>query len=162
MMGVSGYGSFFCLWAVRDRSARGRMFTEPWAMPASAGTMKIERGVVYNPTIYHGYLLVRKNRHPGRRQPWLLPPPIGPPRPFHSRARVDRAMGDAPFCRRHENLAGVDVLSTIHHGDFLQNNLSSWALPAMVSTAAYGPSATVLLEDARLQGHGRRHLPPAP
>jgi hypothetical protein len=99
-MGVSGYGSFFCLWAVRARSARGRMFTEPWATPPTAGSMKIEQGVVYNPTIHHGYLL-EKNRHPGRRQPWPLPPHIGPPRPFHSSARVDRAMGDAPYRRRH-------------------------------------------------------------
>jgi hypothetical protein len=58
-MGVSGYGSFFCLWAVRARSALGRVFTEPWAMPPTAGTMKIERGVVYDPTIHH-LLLVRK------------------------------------------------------------------------------------------------------
>ena len=29
--------------------------------------MKIERVVVYNPTIHYGYLL-EKNRHPGRRQ----------------------------------------------------------------------------------------------
>ena len=56
-MGVSGYGSFFCLWAVCARSARGRVFTEPWATPPTAGAMKIERGVVYNPTIHHGYLL---------------------------------------------------------------------------------------------------------
>jgi hypothetical protein len=55
-MGGSGYGSFFCLWAVRARSARGRVFTEPWATPPTAGAMKIERGVVYNPTIHHGYL----------------------------------------------------------------------------------------------------------
>jgi hypothetical protein len=77
-MGVSGYGSFFCLWAVRTRSARGRVFTEPWATPPTVGAMKIERGVVYDPTI-HQWLLVRKKRHPGRRQPWPLPPPIGPP-----------------------------------------------------------------------------------
>jgi hypothetical protein len=50
-MGVSGYGSFFCLWAVRTRSARGRVFTEPWATLPTAGAMKIERGVVYDPTI---------------------------------------------------------------------------------------------------------------
>jgi hypothetical protein len=37
---------------------------------------------------------------------------------------------------------------TIHHGNFLENNSSSWALPAMVSTAAYGPSAAVLLKGA--------------
>jgi hypothetical protein len=43
-------------------------------------------------------------------------------------------MGNAPFRRRHENLVGVDALPTIHHGNFLQKNSSSWALPAMVST----------------------------
>jgi hypothetical protein len=68
-MGISSYGSFFCLWAVRARSAQGRVFTEPWATSPTAGAMKIERGVVYNPTIHHGYLL-EKNRHPGHRQPW--------------------------------------------------------------------------------------------
>ena len=69
-------------------------------MPPTAGAMKIERGVVYNPTIHHGYLLeLEKNHHPGRRQPWPLPLPIGPPRPFRSRARVYRAMGDAPYRR---------------------------------------------------------------
>jgi len=58
-MGVSSYGSFFCLWAVRNHSARGRVFTEPWATPPSTGAMKIERRVVlvYNLTIHHGYLL---------------------------------------------------------------------------------------------------------
>jgi hypothetical protein len=108
-MGVRGYGSFFCLWAVRARSARGRVFTKPWATPPTAGAMKIEHGVVYNPTIHHDYLL-EKNRHPGRCQPWSLPPPIGPPWPFRSRTRVERAMGDDPYRRRHENLVGVDVL----------------------------------------------------
>jgi hypothetical protein len=29
---------------------------------------------------------------------------------FAKKARVDWAMGDAPYRRRHENLAGVDVL----------------------------------------------------
>jgi hypothetical protein len=58
-MGVSGYCSFFCLWAVRARSARGRVFTEPWATSPTAGAMKIEQGVVYNPIIHH-WLLVRK------------------------------------------------------------------------------------------------------
>jgi hypothetical protein len=38
---------------------------------------------------------------------------------------------------------------TIHQGIFLHNNSSSWALPAMVSTTAFGPSATVLLKGAR-------------
>ncbi len=104
-MGVSGYGYFFCLGAVCARSAHRRVFTEPWETPPTDGTMKIKRGVVYNPTIHHGYLL-DKNRHPGRRQPWPLPPPIVPPRLFRSRARVDRAMGDAPYRWRHENRAG--------------------------------------------------------
>jgi hypothetical protein len=56
-MGVGGYGSFFCLWAVHARSARGQVITEPWATPPTAGAMKIERGVVYDPTIHH-WLLV--------------------------------------------------------------------------------------------------------
>ena len=43
-MGVSGHGSFFCLWAVRARSARASALTEPWATPSTAGAMKIERG----------------------------------------------------------------------------------------------------------------------
>ena len=68
---------------------------------------------------------------------------IGPPRPFCSRARVDRAMVDAPYRWHHENLAGVDVLPNNPPWQFLQNNLSSWAPPAMVSTAAYGPSAAI-------------------
>jgi hypothetical protein len=58
-MGVSGYGSFFCLLAVCARSARGHALTGPWATPPTAGAMKIERGVVYDPTIHH-WLLVRK------------------------------------------------------------------------------------------------------
>jgi len=41
----------------RNPAARGHVFTEPWATPPSAGAMKIERGVVYNPIIHHGYLL---------------------------------------------------------------------------------------------------------
>ena len=53
-MGVSGYGSFFCLWAIHARSAQGSVFTEPWATPPTAGAMKIKRGVVYSPTIQHG------------------------------------------------------------------------------------------------------------
>ena len=55
------------LGAVRARSARGRVFIEPWVTPTTAGAMKIERGVVYNPTIHHGYLS-EKIRHAGRRQ----------------------------------------------------------------------------------------------
>jgi hypothetical protein len=38
---------------------------------------------------------------------------------------------------------------TIHHGDFLLNKSSSWAPPAMASTAAYGPSVALPLEDMR-------------
>ncbi len=86
-MGVSGYGIFFRLWAVRARSAQQRLLTMPWAMPPTAGAMKIERGVVYSPTIHHGYLLEKIS--------------------------------------------------------------SSWAPPAMASTAAYGPSAAVPLNGAR-------------
>jgi hypothetical protein len=35
----------------------GCVLTGPWAMPLTAGTMKIERGVVYNPKIHHGNFL---------------------------------------------------------------------------------------------------------
>ena len=38
---ASADGSFFCLWAVRAHSARGRALTEPWATPPTAGAMKI-------------------------------------------------------------------------------------------------------------------------
>jgi hypothetical protein len=30
--------------------------------------MNNEQGVVYNPTIHHGFFVSEKNRHPGRRQ----------------------------------------------------------------------------------------------
>ncbi len=53
-MGVNGHGIFFRLWAVRARSARQRLLTTPWATPPTAGAMKIERGMVYSPTIHHG------------------------------------------------------------------------------------------------------------
>jgi len=39
-MGVSGFGSFFCLWAVRARSNQWCMLTEPWATSTTAGAMK--------------------------------------------------------------------------------------------------------------------------
>jgi hypothetical protein len=52
--------------------------------------------------------------------------------------------------------------STIHHGDFLQNNLSSWAPPAKVSTAAYGPSAAIPLKGARLQTAGAMQIEKTP
>ena len=57
VLGTTSNGLHHRLWAVRGRSAQGRALTGPWAMPPTAGTMKIERGVVYNPTIHHGYLL---------------------------------------------------------------------------------------------------------
>jgi hypothetical protein len=37
---------------------------------------------------------------------------------------------------------------TINHDNFLQNNSSSWAPPAMVSTAAYGLPTAVPLNGA--------------
>jgi hypothetical protein len=86
-MGVSGYGIFFRLWAVRSRSARRCLLTTPWTTPPTTGAIKIKRGVVYSPTIHHGYLLEKIS--------------------------------------------------------------SSWAPPAMASTAAYGPSAAVPLDGAR-------------
>ena len=36
--------------------------------------------------------------------------PVGRPHPFCSREHAYRAMGDAPYCWRHANLVGVDVL----------------------------------------------------
>ena len=53
-MGISGHGIFFRLWAVRARSAQRHLLTTPWATPPTAGAMKIERVVVYSPTIHHG------------------------------------------------------------------------------------------------------------
>jgi hypothetical protein len=105
-MGVSDFGSFFCLWAVRARSNRWRVLIGSWVSPPTTGSIKIERGGAENITINHG----SGGGDCGRRRSRPLPPPIGPPRPFRSRVRVDRAMVDAPYRRRHENLAGVDVL----------------------------------------------------
>jgi hypothetical protein len=79
-------------------------------------------------------------RHPGHRQPWSPPPLLGCPRPFRSRARVYRAMGDTPYRRRHENRAGVVYNPTIHHGYLLEKNR----------------------HPGRRQGHKRRPLPPVP
>ena len=84
-MGISDYGIFFHLWAIRARSAQRRSLTTPWATPPTTGAMKIKRGVVYSPTIHHVYLLEKIS--------------------------------------------------------------SSWAPPAMASTAAYGPSAALPLKD---------------
>ena len=105
-MGVSGFGSFFCLWAVRARSNRWRALIGSWVTPPTTGSIEIVRGGAENITINHG----SGGGDCGRRRSRPLPPPIGPPRPFRSRVRVDRAMVDAPYRRRHENLAGVDVL----------------------------------------------------
>jgi len=69
--------------------------------------------------------------------------------PFRLRARIERAMVDAPYRWRHKNLTGVDLFPNNPPWHFLQNNSSSWAPPAMVSTAAYGPSAAVPLKGAR-------------
>ena len=146
-MGVSGYGIFFCLWAICASSAQGRTFTEPWATPPTAGTTKIKRGVVYNPTIHHGNLLekivilgaashglhhrlwaIRARSAQGRALTgsWAMPPTVGT-------MKIER---------------GVVYYSKIHHRYFLQNNSSSWAPPAMPSTAAYGPSAPVPFKGA--------------
>jgi hypothetical protein len=88
------------LWCFRARSARRRSSTTPWAMPPTAGAMKIERGWMYYPTIYHGDFLLN-HRHLGRRQPWPPPPPMGRPRPFRLMTRVDNTMGDTPYHRRY-------------------------------------------------------------
>ena len=39
----------------------------------------------------------------GCQRPWFFLLPVGRPRPFRLSVRVDRAMGDAPYRRRHEN-----------------------------------------------------------
>ena len=144
-MGVSGFGSFFCLWAVRARSNRWRALIGSWVTLPTTGSIEIERGGAENITINHG----SGGSDCGHRRSRPLPPPIGPPRLFRSRARVDRAMVDAPYRRRHENLAGVDVSPNNPSWRFLQNNSSSWAPPAMVFTAAYGPSTAVPLKGTR-------------
>jgi len=144
-LGVSGFGYFFCLWAVRACSNRWRALIGSWVMPPTTGSIKIKWGGAKNITINHR----SGGGDCGRRRSWPLPPPIGPPRPFRSRAHIDRAMVDAPYRRRHENLAGVDVLPNNPPWHFLQNNSSSWAPPAMVSTAAYGPSTALPLKVAR-------------
>jgi hypothetical protein len=77
------------LWAVRSRSAQGRALTGPWATPPTAGAMKIEQGVVYNPTIHHGYFLLEKIVILG----------------------ADRAMREDPYHRCHANRAEVYAVS---------------------------------------------------
>ena len=46
ILGAASHGLHRRLWSVRARSARRRSLTTPWAMPPTAGAMKIERGVV--------------------------------------------------------------------------------------------------------------------
>jgi hypothetical protein len=101
-MCVSGYGSFFCLWAVRARSNRRRALIGLWVTPPTTGSIEIERGGDENITINHGC----GGRDCGRRRSWPLRPPLGRPRPFQSTERVDRVMGDAVNDRLHRNRAG--------------------------------------------------------
>jgi len=96
-------GSFFCLWAVRGRSAQGRALTRPWATPLTAGAMKIERRVVYNPTIHRGYLLEKI----------VI---LG----------ADRAMREDPYRRCHANRAEVYAVSYL----FLLNILFIIIIPS--------------------------------
>jgi len=105
-MGVSGFGSFFCLWAVRARSNRWSTLIGSWVTPPANGSIKIERGGAENITINHG----SGGGDCGHRRSWHLLPPIGPPRPFGSRVHVDRVVGDAAYERLHRNRAGVYVL----------------------------------------------------
>ena len=86
------------------------------------------------------YLLHQRRRCDGRQRLWLFLLPVGHPRPLRSRARIDRAMGDAPYRWRHENRAGVDVLP----------NNPPWRLFRKTSNSG------------RRQGHERRNLPPVP
>ena len=76
-------------------------------------------------------------RYNGRQRLWLFLLPVGRPRPICSRARVYRAMGNAPYRRRHENRVGGGVLPNNPPWLLVRKKLSSWALPAMASTAAY-------------------------
>ncbi len=108
--------------------------------------MKIERVVVYSPTIYHGYLLEnivilgaashglhcrlwsvrgRSAQWSALTGPWATPPIAGA-------TKIER---------------GWMYYPTIHHGNFLLNKLSSWRPPAMASTAAYEPSTALPLKD---------------
>jgi hypothetical protein len=47
---------------------------------------------------------------------------------------------------------------TIHHVFLVEQKSSSWVPPAMASTAAYEPSAAILLKGARWQGHEKHPL----
>jgi hypothetical protein len=67
-MGTASHGLHRRLWAAHSRSAQWRTLTGPWATPPTADAMKIEWGVVDNPTIHHEYFFLEENRHPGHRQ----------------------------------------------------------------------------------------------
>ena len=101
-MCVSGYGYFFCLWAVRARSNQRRALIGLWVTPPTTGSIEIERGGDENITINHGC----GGGDCGRRRSWPLRPPLGRPRPFQSTERVDRVMGDAVNDRLHRNRVG--------------------------------------------------------
>jgi len=92
-MGVSGFGSFFCLWAIRARSNRWCALIGLWVTPPTDGSIEIDRGGAKKITINHR----SGGGDCGRRRSWPLPLPIGLSRPFHSSARVDRAMVNTPY-----------------------------------------------------------------
>jgi len=83
-------------------------------MPPTAGAMKIERGWMYYPTIYHGDFLL-KNRHLGRRQPWPPPPPMGRPRSFRSMTRTDTPWATPPTTGAIKIEREWMYYPTIHH-----------------------------------------------
>ncbi len=70
-MGVSGFGSFFCLWAVRTRSNRWRTLIGSWVTLPTTGSIEIKLGGAKNITIDHG----SGGADCGRRRSWPLPPP---------------------------------------------------------------------------------------
>ena len=70
-MGVSRFGSFFCLWAVCARSNRWRTLIGSWVTPPTTGSIKIKLGGSKNITINHG----SGGADCGRRRSWPLPPP---------------------------------------------------------------------------------------
>jgi hypothetical protein len=60
ILGAASHGLHCRIWAVGGRSAQEHAFTGPWATPPIAGAMKIDRGWMYYPTIYHGNYLGKK------------------------------------------------------------------------------------------------------
>ena len=83
ILGTTSHGLHRRLWAVRGHSTQGSALTGPWTTPPTAGTMKLH-GVVYNPTIHHGYLLEKI---------FIL--------------GADRAMTEDPYRRCHKNRVEV-------------------------------------------------------